>query len=76
MLPTNNLPAPLEMLKELREGPYRPYGGLRALAADLGTGKNTLEKWLNGTRNPSFEAIQRIRRLWESYGGKPSERTA
>jgi len=56
------------MLKALRHGPYRARGGVKALAVDLTTPLPTLESWLYGQRLPSYEAEQRIRRLWEAHG--------
>ena len=58
----------LEMLKALRRGPYRARGGVLALAANLTTPPTTLDSWLYGQRRPSYEAEQRIRRLWEAHG--------
>jgi len=70
-------PEPLEMIAALRAGPYRGWGALRHLAADLGVKLGTLKSWMYGVKSPSYESRGRLRRLWESHGSPaPPEKEA
>lgn len=58
----------LELLRELRAGPYRARGGRQALADDLGVPIRRLISWLTGQARPTYAGEQQIRRLWEAHG--------
>jgi hypothetical protein len=58
----------IDMLADLRTGPYRARGGRQALADDLGIPHRRLVSWLSGQCRPTFEGEGQIRRLWEAHG--------
>jgi DNA-binding transcriptional regulator YdaS (Cro superfamily) len=57
-------PTTHQMIEDLRLGPFRGYGGAKALAAAIGVSILTLKFWRTGKREPSYTNRLQIEALW------------
>ena len=65
-------PSRIQMLKDLRDGPYKGRGGVAVLCADLGVGRQALKNWRAGD-GPDYAHRQVLIALWQKHCGEDTE---
>ena len=60
-------------VSDLLAGPYKGYGGLAALAKELGCSSPTVRRIARGGR-PSYRVARQVDRVWEQEGNNVHSR--